>query len=460
MTSVKRRQFLSAASASALCAMLGAPALGDTRRKPNFIVILCDDLGFGDVESNGGIVPTPNISRLAREGVTLENYYAPANLCTPSRAGLLTGRYPIRTGLGWEVLQANDKRGLPLSERTIADVLKPAYSSALIGKWHLGTAPEYWPPTKHGFDLFYGIPYSHDMEPLKLYEASATSGKIEEGPAVLSALQQQFYSRAELFIEENSHRPFFLELALSAPHLPERPSAAFAHTSQVGAYGDVLREIDSIVGRLLNKLDELSLSNDTLVIFTSDNGPWYEGSSGPLRDRKGGDGFDGASHVPFLARMPGTIPAGTRRQAIASGIDLLPTFCAMAGLPPPAGVELDGKDISGVLERGTASPHDEIVLFNNEDVVAVRTQRWKYVIQSYYRGAEMHFQGNDNKLYDYDELYDLELDRSESYSAADLYPAVLADMKNRLAAAKDKYAPFKRGMPPGFNCFYDKCRQE
>lgn len=442
-----RRDLLCSAGFIALGGMFTSVGFGKaTAGVPNFILILCDDLGFADIEPYGGIIPTPHLSQLASQGISLENYYAPANLCTPSRAGILTGKYPIRTGLGWEVLLQNDERGLSVSERTIANCLAPRYSSALIGKWHLGTAPKYWPPTKHGFDLFYGIPYSHDMAPLAVFEAHAGSSEVTSRPVDLQWLQQELCTRAEQFIEANRSRPFFLELALSSPHLPNIPPPEYKGTSKAGPYGDVVREIDSIVGRIMAKVDKLGLSGDTLLIFTSDNGPWYEGSAGQLRDRKGGEAYDGASRVPFIARMPGTLPAGIRNKALASGIDLLPTFCAMGGLKEENDTEIDGKDLLGVLKGSPKSPHDELVLFNNEAVVGIRTQRWKYVAQTYYRGGRTDFLERG-----YPQLYDMELEQGENYSVAELYPKILADMQARWQAAVTKFAPFKTPRPKGFD---------
>jgi len=454
-----RRALIKAISASTAVAVAGgfnARASSVRTRPPNFFVILCDDLGYGDLTPFGGrVIKTPNIERLAHEGTVLSDYYAPANLCTPSRAGLLTGRYPIRTGLGYEVIMADDDRGLPLSEVTIAKSLKPQYATALFGKWHLGHIAPFWPPTKHGFDSFFGIPYSHDMKPLSLYESHTGSEEIKSTSVDYPQLQQQFYSHAERFVEENKARPFFVELALSAPHLPEYPHAPYAGTSAGGAYGDVVVEIDAIVGRLLGKLRTLDLEQDTLIIFTSDNGPWFEGSTGGLRDRKGGGGFDGGYRVPFIARQPGVIPGGRRVQSIVSGVDLLPTLCAMATCSLPPGVTLDGYDVGAVLRRGAISPRDEIVLFDNEEVIGIRTQRWKLLEGSYYRSVGMV---SFPKM-GYTELYDLAADPSESYSVASAHPDVVAEMQTRLARAKATFAPFKhkdlpqaflrrRGIPP------------
>ncbi|MFV0623496.1 sulfatase-like hydrolase/transferase [Sphingomonas sp. ac-8] len=439
---MNRRQLLGSAAATLVLASRAAGAVR-ARRKPNFIVVLCDDLGFGDVGFNGGSIPTPNIDRLAREGLRLENYYAPANLCTPSRAGFLTGRYPVRTGLGWAVIGPNDDRGLPLGEQTIANALE-GYASALVGKWHLGHVAPYWPPTKHGFDLFYGIPYSHDMDPLALYEARATSTEVKSQPVDLPVLQQQFYAAAERFIDENRTRPFFLELALSAPHLPNKSPPPFDGASPLGPYADTVMEIDSIIGRLLAKLKSAGIDEDTLVVLTSDNGAWFEGSSGPLRDRKGGAAYDGAARVPCVVRQPGVIPANRRAEAITCGIDWLPTFCALSGSGNPPGVELDGRDISAVLTQGAASPHEEILLFDDENVVGLRTQRFKYVQSGYWRGGLMNFQDKG-----YDELYDLTLDPGENYSVSERHPDVVAQMRARLEQAQQRFAPFRHaGRPP------------
>jgi len=286
---MKRRLLISVS-----LALLALPLSAQQTRPPNFIVIYTDDLGYGDIQPNGGSIPTPNLNRMAQQGLVATDYYAPANLCTPSRAGLLTGRYAIRSGLAYQVIMSGDERVLPTSERTIPDVLHPTYTSGLFDKWHLGQTGPNWLPIHHGFDHYYGIPYSHDMLPLAIYEADAKTGSVTNTPADYPTLQENFYSHAEQFIEQNRDRPFFVDLALSAPHLPEYPYGQFKRASKnAGPFGDVVMQIDSIVGRLFDKLHELNLDKNTIVIFTSDNGPWYEGSSGPLRDRKGGSGYDG-----------------------------------------------------------------------------------------------------------------------------------------------------------------------
>jgi arylsulfatase A-like enzyme len=352
---------------------------------------------------------------------------------------LLTGRYAIRTGLAYEVIVPSDTHGLPLSEVTIAKALKPDYATALIGKWHLGHVAPYWPPTNYGFDLFFGLPYSHDMKPLSLYESNPPGVELTKEDVDFPKLQHRFYQRAEKFIDDNRQRPFFLELCLSAPHLPEYPHAPFTGKTQAGPYGDVVAEIDSIVGQLTKKLKALGLERDTLIIFTSDNGPWFEGSSGRFRDRKGGGAWDGGFRVPFIARKPGTVPAGKSADAITMGIDLLPTFCQMARKTLPKDLVLDGKDITAVLESNAASPHDELLLFDNEDIFGIRTQRWKYVTSSYFRGRYESF-----RVRGYKELFDMENDPEESYSVAERHPEVVTDMERRVRQANELFGPLKK----------------
>ena len=300
---------------------------------------------------------------------------------------MLFRSYPIRTGLAKDVIRQTDTHGLPLSEITIAEALKPDYATALVGKWHLGHVDPFWPPTQQGFDLFFGLPYSHDMKPLSLYTKEPGVELTSEDPA-MDKLTDRFFQRGLRFIDENRDRPFFLMLALTAPHVPLDPHPDHAGHSAAAEYGDVVEEIDANVGRLFTKLKELNLDDDTLVIVTSDNGPWFEGSTAGLRDRKGGAGWEGGYRVPFLARQPGRIPAGLISDSMAMNIDLLPTLARWTGLPVPS-AQLDGADISSLLTlRAAPSPHDELIFFINEDVAAIRTQRWKYVVRSFYRGYE------------------------------------------------------------------------
>jgi len=435
---MRRRQVL--AGLAGLGAMAAAPA----RRPPNIIVVLADDLGYGDLGVQGShLIATPNLDRLARQGVRMTDFYASANICTPSRAGLQTGRYPIRTGLAWQVIQPNDRNGLPLSEVTIAEALKPDYATALIGKWHLGHVAPSWPPTGHGYDLFFGLPYSHDMKPLGLFEGHP-GVELTREDVDFPKLTERFFDRGRKFIEDNRSRPFLLMLALTAPHLALFPHPDHAGRSKGAAYGDVVEEIDAQTGRLLDHLKGLSLDRDTIVIVTSDNGPWFEGSSGGLRDRKGGAAWDGGYRVPFIAWAPGRLPAGKVSREIAMNVDILPTLLALAGKPPPTGVELDGRDLSAVLARGAKSPHDELILFDNEQVAAIRTDRWKYVVRSYYRSYDFPVAAVYGPM-----LFDVRADPSEAYNLASLHPDVVKDMAARFQRAKAKFEPLgKRYKPP------------
>ena len=411
-------------------------------RKPNFIVIMADDLGYGDIGCDGGtIIRTPHLDQMAAEGVRFTDFYASANVCTPSRAGLLTGRYAIRSGLAHEVIQPADTTGLPLSEITIPKALGEAYATALIGKWHLGHVAPHWPPTAYGFDRFYGLPYSHDMKPLSLYAGEGEAVVVTEAKVDFAKLTQNFFEQTIAFAEHNRDRPFFALVTLTAPHIPLRPNPDDLTGSPAGAYGEVVEEIDLNVGRLFARLKALGLDEDTLVIFTSDNGPWFEGSSGPFRDRKGGSAWDGGYRVPFIARQPGTLPAGVVTDALSSNLDVLPTLLAMAGMAPPADRELDGADLSAVMTQGAASPHDQIVLFDNNHVAAVRTARWKYVVRSYYRTFDV-------PLDRYPLLFDMGIDPGETYSVAALHPDAVTDMTARVAVARAKYDPIGRSFAP------------
>jgi arylsulfatase A len=440
----RRRALLGAAGVAATASLAGLALAAPPKRKPNVIVVLCDDLGYGDVGVFGGrTISTPNMDRLAKQGAKLTAFFASANVCTPSRAGLLTGRYPIRTGLAQDVIRATDTNGLPQSEVTIAEALKPDYATALIGKWHLGHVSPYWPPTTQGFDLFFGLPYSHDMVPLNLY-TSGPGVELTQEDVDFPRLTQRFFERGLKFIDDNSTKPFFLMLALTAPHVPLRPNPDHAGHSKAADYGDVVEEIDANVGAMMQKLKSLGIDRDTLVILTSDNGPWFEGSSGPYRDRKGAQSWDGAYRVPFVARQPGVIPAGIVSDEIAMNIDFLPTLTAWTGHANPD-VELDGRDISGLLKsRGAKSPHDELILFGNEKVAAIRTARWKLAVRSYYRNYDADLEPKDYSL-----LVDLKADPSESYDVSSLHPDVLKDMQARLARARAKFEPMGvRYTPP------------
>jgi uncharacterized sulfatase len=434
------------AAALALLALIAAPvaAARDAKpaRPPNVVIILADDLGYGDIGAYGQrTIRTPNIDRLAKQGVLLTDFYAAANICTPSRAGLLTGRYPIRTGLGHEVIQASDTNGLPLAEVTLAEALHDGgYATMLVGKWHLGHTAPYWPPRVQGFDRFYGLPYSHDMKPLALFD-DRTPGVdyVKDDRVDFAALTAGFTRAATDFIgNQKSGQPFFLMIAHTAPHLPLVPHADHKGHSAAHAYGDVVEELDASVGAVMAALKAGGHDRDTLVMLTSDNGPWFEGDSGGLHGRKGGPGFDGGYRVPFIARWPGRIPAGRRSSAIAMGIDVMPTVLAYAGIAPPPGIELDGRDLRAVLAGGAVSPHDHLLLFNNEDIAGIRTQRYKLVLREHYRTLDIPM-----AAFGYTPLFDMVTDPQERFAANQTAPDVAAALLKLAGEEKARFAPFR-----------------
>ena len=422
------------------------PALSKDARPPNIVIILADDLGYGDLGAYGQTrIKTPNIDAMARQGVRLTDFYAAANICTPSRAGLLTGRYPIRTTLGHEVIQAKDINGLPQSELTLAEALKArSYVTGIIGKWHLGHVAPYWPPRLQGFDQFFGLPYSHDMKPLALFtDRDAGVEYVKDDTVDLATLTAQFTAKAVSFIDENHAKPFLLYVAHTAPHMPVIPNAPHKGHSAAHAYGDVVEELDASVGAVIAALKRNGIDRNTLVIVTSDNGPWFEGDTGGLHDRKGGGGFDGGYRVPFIARFPGTIAAGRTSNGIAMGIDIFPTVLAYAGIAPPTDRVIDGKDIRSLLMGGKTSPHDHLLLFNNEDIAAVRTQRWKMVVKANYRTYDVPL-----SLFGYSPIFDMANDPQERFSANQSAPDIVKKLGDIITAERKKFEPLKTRPTP------------
>jgi uncharacterized sulfatase len=415
-----------------LCLVGAIPAWADD--PPNFVVILCDDLGIGDIGPYGNErIKTPNLDRMAAEGALLTDFYAAANVCTASRAGILTGRYPARMGLAKpDVARATNDMGLNADEITIAAALKPAgYATACIGKWHLGHADEQW-PTAHGFDYFYGLRYSNDMLPLALYRMSEPF----EEPVDQTTLTKRYTEEAIGFIEAHRDEPFFVYLPHSMPHVPLFASEKFEGVSDVSLYGDVIEELDWSVGEILATLERLGLDENTLVLFTSDNGPWWEGSSGPYRNRKGSS-WDGGMRVPLIARWPGTIPAGTRSNAIGMNIDLLPTLVQLAGLELPDDRPIDGRDLMPVLTEGADSGHSHLLLFDGSDIACVRTQDWKLVARTWYRGHNAHI-GNERYYYHPGLLFNMRDHPEELYSVAREHPEIAARLDAYLAAGREE----------------------
>ena len=387
-------------------------------KPPNIILVMADDLGFGDVGAYGAtLINTPNIDALASEGVRLTQFYTSGNVCTPSRAGLLTGRYPIRTGLADRTLAVGDMRGLMQQEVTLAEQLKSlGYVTGLVGKWHLGDKPEYH-PLEHGFDEFFGVLYSND-EP----EQALLRGRVPvESPINPQQLTLDFTRESLDFIEKNRAGPFFLMMSMTSPHKPLIPSADFAGKSRAGAYGDVVEELDWSVGEVMSMLVSLGLDDNTLVIFTSDNGPFPEGSTGGLRGGKG-TGWEGGYRVPFIARWPGQFKAGSQSAAMSMNFDVMPTLLNIAGGDSRLHAELDGRDIVNILSGEQQSPHAVLYFFNNERIAALRTQHWRLMLSDYppWRDAQpIRFEGKKSL---YTLMFDMRIDSSQQYDLSRDFP--------------------------------------
>jgi uncharacterized sulfatase len=403
-------------------------------RQPNFIVIMADDLGYGDLGIYGStLIKTPNLDRMASEGARLDSFYSSANVCTAARGGLLTGRYPIRLDIVSDVARPTNDVHLADEELSLAEALKPlGYQTALFGKWHLGSKLE-WSPLTQGFDDYFGVLHSNDMTPFELYRQD----QMIESPVNQNTLTERYTQEAIRFIENNQEEPFFLYMPHSFPHVPLYVSNQFSGQSDAGLYGDVVETIDWSVGQVLATLERLGLEENTMVIFTSDNGPWFEGSPGPYRDRKGSS-WEGGQRVPFIAKWSDTIPGGLVSNEPAMNIDLFPTLVKLAGGDLPSDRPIDGKDILPMLVDGAASPHEALFLFDKDRIAGVRSGKWKLVVESQYRAAVPSFD-NPNSYYGPNGLlFDLDRDPSETYSYTREYPEVVAQMREFLTEGQKK----------------------
>lgn len=468
---MRRRQFLGS--------LLTASAAAQTRpQKPNFVVIFADDLGYGDLGCYGNPwSETPRIDEMARQGMRFTDFYAQP-LCGPSRAALLTGCYPVRNSLMFNHIP-NAVTGIHPAEVTLGEHLRSGgYATSIVGKWHLGDAPPFR-PIRHGFDEWFGLPYSNDMWPfhpkiertpnedprLTAIRARAETTGYEgrgqtyptdwfpplplmDGDRVVEtnpdqrALTNRYTDRAVKFIRDNRRRPFFLYLAHAMPHVPLHVSQAREGRSKRGLYGDVLAELDASTGRILDTLRELSLDDNTVVVFLSDNGPWLPygmdaGSAGSLRSGKG-TAYEGGIRVPAIFRAPGRIPANTTCREFASTIDIFATLSEFAGLPLPAGRQLDSVSMAGSLTGRSQKPTRDIFYIYDGSVGyrpetgrpvptrilrAVRSGRWKLHVDELPGGG-----------YKPSALYDLYTDLAESRDALAANPQVAQDLLGRALA--------------------------
>jgi len=397
-----------------------------TRRPKNVVLMICDDLGYGDLGCYGSKLKTPHLDKFAAEGTRFTHFNAAHPLCSASRAALLTGRYAQRSHtIG--AFHPNTKIGMSLQEVTLANLFQNrGYRTHAIGKWHLGDALEYL-PTKRGFDSFYGVPYSDDMQPLPMIRDTT----ILETDTDRDLLTPRYTEDALRFLEENAQKPFFLYFAYSYPHDPARASARFQGASGLGDFGDSVQEIDWSVGEIVHSLERNGILEDTLLLFTSDHGPWYQGNPGNLRGRKGST-FEGGFRVPFLAHWPAGLQAGTAQNAWATNLDILPTLAALCGLdasPNP----LDGIDISAILLDGQEDiPRKSLLYFTplssaNTDIHCARRGDWKLRLAQI--DGEMYINdyttGHQSFWLPRPELYNLALDPAESYDVAKEHPEIV-----------------------------------
>jgi arylsulfatase len=436
-----------------------APEADPQGGAPNIVLIFMDDLGYGDLSCYGALdIRTPNLDRMASEGIRFTNFLTAQAVCSASRAGLLTGCYPNRIGISG-ALFPHAKVGISPDETTLAEMLRGrGYATGIFGKWHLGDAPEFL-PLQHGFDEYLGIPYSNDMWPVdfsgKPVEAPHRKSQFPPLPVVRNdevvdtiadlegqgTLTGRWTDAAIDFIRRNRRKPFFAYIPHSMPHVPINASPAFRGKSRQGMYGDVIQEVDHHVGRILETLRALRLERNTLVIFTSDNGPWlnfgnHAGNAGGFREGKG-TSFEGGHRVPCLMRWKGTMPAGLVANQLSSTIDILPTLAGITGAKLPE-KKIDGVDIGTILKGDmTATPRRTFnYYYRNNSLEAVRRDHWKLVFAHPSRSYLGQTPGVDGfpgpspeNVPMREALYDLRRDPGEQYDVSARHPEVLSELR-------------------------------
>src|SRR5262245_43908732 len=419
---------------------------------PNIVILLADDLGYGDLSSFGSpTIRTPNLDAMATQGQKWTSFYVQP-VCSPSRAALLTGRLPIRSGMygvasatAPKVLRDNAAKGLPQDEITIAELLKTrGYATAIVGKWHLGQLPEFL-PMQQGFDYWFGLPYSHDMRMTAPRDRGLQSaayydpkpeywdvplmrnGEVIERPVDHRTLTRRYTDEAVRFITTNRAGPFFLYLAHSMPHIPLARSADFEGHSAGGVYGDVVEEIDASTGKILDALRSAVTDRQTLVMFTSDNGPWlpfgaHSGSAGPLREGKGTT-WEGGVRTPAIFSWPGTVKPAVVTD-IASEMDVFVTAVRLAGAQPPSDRVLDGVDLSARLTGTGASPRTMNLYYWDNELRAIRKGDYK----AHFITSGAYGQGEARREHNPPLLFNLAEDAGERRDIAAAHPDVVADL--------------------------------
>jgi uncharacterized sulfatase len=439
-------------AAVVLVALATTVSWAQAPRRPNVVVIFADDLGYGDIGAFGAPnIRTPRLDAMAAAGQKWTSFYVQP-VCSPSRAALLTGRLPVRNGMygtpggtAPKVFRDNAAQGLPLEELTVAELLKSAgYRTGMVGKWHLGQLPQFL-PIRQGFDEWFGLPFSHDMRMTvprdsgyqtpayyapkpEYWDVPLMQGdKVIERPVDHRTLTRRYTDKAVQFIAENKTRPFFLYLAHSMPHIPLARSDAFVGHSAAGMYGDVIEEIDWSVGQVLDALRAAGIERNTLVLFTSDNGPWlpfreHGGSAGSLRQGKGST-WEGGVRTPAIFWWPGTVKPGVVTE-MGSGLDLLATVASLSGAPLPADRRIDSVDLSVALKGAGPSPRSELFYYWDSELRAVRKGRYKahFITSGAYDDPEPRT-AHEPPL-----LFDLMADPGEKFNIAAQHPDIVADL--------------------------------
>ena len=471
MSQMRRRDFMkalgvgsTAIAASAMGAAKPQAAKPQAGKLPNFIIIFCDDMGYADIGPFGAKgYTTPNLDRMASEGTIFTDFHVARSVCSPSRAAILTGCYPVRVGVPGN-FGPSSKNGLDLKATTIAQLVKQkGYATAMYGKWHLGHQKPYL-PTSRGFDEWFGLPYSNDMWPYhpearyKFPDLPLMEGEKVVNPTVQPSdqvhLTTWYTERTVKFIEANKDRPFLVYLPHAMPHVPLFVSKKYKGKTERGLFGDVIAEIDWGVGQILDALKKHGLDENTLVIFTSDNGPWLSygeraGSAGPLREGKG-TSFEGGFRVPCVMRWPGRIPAGKRCNELAGTIDVLPTIAALSGAKLPE-TKIDGKDIRPLMfgQSGATSPHEVFYYYAGFHLQAIRSGKWKLMFPHGYGHVDEPGKGGkpgkrSNRKIELS-LFDLAADVGETTDVKDKHPDVVKRLQALAEIARKDLGDRKPG---------------
>ena len=436
--------------------------IAQAAEQPNVVLIFADDMGYGDLGCFGHpTIATPNLDRMAAEGMKFTQFHVASSVCTPSRAGLLTGRLPIRCGLT-RVFIPQSEGGIPDEEITIAELLKEVgYTSACIGKWHLGRPDKYLPPN-HGFDYYYGIPYSNDMSPgtqphNPLFAEQPPTPLIRNFTVTnpdkepdQRYLTKWYTEEAIKFMQQSvgeKRKPFFLYLAHTMPHVPLFASEEFEGRSRRGLYGDVIEELDWSCGEVLRTVRELGIENNTLVFFTSDNGPWLGkqlagGSAGLFFEGKVST-WQGGYEVPAIARWPGRVPAGVTNQSFATTMDLFVTFARLAGAQVPSDRPVDGRDISSLLFENATNREAEMFYYFGDELWAVRQGPWKIHVKTTSPASVSTWGDWPIEEHDPPLLFNVEQDPSEKHNLADQHPKVVEQLLKLMRQHQRSVVPGK-----------------